>query len=214
MKARVITIMDNPLSVKSAERCIKSAAKYDIHVEMHPAVTPDMEPLWYARKKKIPVDGLREKYSRFENCLSAFLSHYSLWEKCVAENDQYLVLEHDAYFVDAAPILRPFKKAMNIGKPSYGKAQRPMKIGVNPLTSKPYFPGAHAYMIKPAGAAAFVAEAHVNARPTDVFLNKNTFPWLEEYFPWPVEARDTFTTIQKTEGCLAKHNYNDDYKII
>jgi hypothetical protein len=40
------------------------------------------------------------------------------------------------------------------------------------------------------------------------------FPWLEEYYPWPVEVKDSFTTIQKTEGCLAKHGYNETYEII
>jgi GR25 family glycosyltransferase involved in LPS biosynthesis len=93
-------------------------------------------------------------------------------------------------------------------------ALRKREHPVNQLVSKPYFPGAHAYMLKPAGAKAFIAKAHEKPLPTDIFINKVNFPWLEEYYPWPVEARDTFTTIQKVEGCLAKHNYNDDYKII
>ena len=59
-----------------------------------------------------------------------------------------------------------------------------------------------------------MAQAQIYARPTDVFLNRDVMPWLQEYYPWPVECRDSFTTIQKTEGCLAKHNYNNDYKII
>lgn len=214
MKAYVITIMENPESVKAADRCIKSAAKYGLEVEKFPAVTPAKDPLWYARKKGIPVKGFEEKYSRFENCISAFLSHFSLWEKCLKDNSNYMILEHDAYFVDSVNIFANFDKAMNIGKPSYGKAQRPMKLGVNPLTSKQYFPGAHAYMIKPAGAREFIQRSYIDAGPTDVFLHLGRFPWLQEFYPWPVEARDTFTTIQKTEGCLAKHNYNDQYKII
>jgi hypothetical protein len=36
---------------------------------------------------------------------------------------------------------------------------------------------------------------------------------LEEYYPWPVEVRESFSTIQKTQGCLAKHMYNKDYVI-
>ena len=80
MKAYVITIMDNPESVKAADRCIKSAEKVGIQVEKFPAVTPDKDPLWYARKKNIPIKNFEEKYSRFENCVSAFLSHFYLWE--------------------------------------------------------------------------------------------------------------------------------------
>ena len=47
-----------------------------------------------------------------------------------------------------------------------------------------------------------------------VFLNINTFPFLEEHYPWPVEARDSFTTIQSEMGCRAKHNFNEEYEII
>lgn len=214
MKAYVITIMDNPDSVKAAERCIKSAAKYGIQVEKFPAITPKSNPLELAEKKGIPIKGFEEKYSRFDNCVSAFLSHFSLWEKCLEDKENYMILEHDAYFVDSVNVFMAYDRAINLGKPSYGKARQPMRLGVNPLTSKQYFPGAHAYMIKPAGANAFIQRAYVDAGPTDVFLHSGRFPWLEEYYPWPVEARDTFTTIQKTEGCLAKHNYNDQYKII
>jgi hypothetical protein len=42
--------------------------------------------------------------------------------------------------------------------------------------------------------------------PTDVFLNLNSFAFLQEFYPWPVEARDSFTTIQSEIGCRAKHN--------
>jgi len=214
MKAFVITIMENPDSVAAAERCIKSAVKYGITVEKFPAITPDKDPMWYARKKNIPVKGFEETYSRFENCVSAFLSHFSLWEKCLKDNTSYMILEHDAYFVNQVNIFMQFDKAINIGQPSYGKARTPMKLGVNPLTSKLYFPGAHAYMIKPAGARAFIERAYTEAGPTDLFLHKGRFPWLEEYYPWPVQARDTFTTIQNVEGCWAKHGFNNEYKII
>ena len=214
MKSYVITIMDNPESVRVADRCIASAAKYGITVEKFPAVTPDKDPLEYAHKKGIPIKGFEESYSRFENCISAFLSHFSLWEKCVKDGTTYMILEHDAVFVDQVNVFMSFDRAINIGQPSYGKARRPMMLGVNPLTSKQYFPGAHAYMIKPAGAAAFISRAGVDAGPTDVFLHKGRFPWLEEYYPWPVQARDTFTTIQNVEGCWSKHGFNNEYKII
>lgn len=214
MKSYVITIMDNPESVRVADRCIASAAKYGITVEKFPAVTPDKDPIWYAEKKNIPIKGFEESYSRYENCISAFLSHFSLWEKCVKDRTTYMILEHDAVFVNQVNVFMTFDRAINIGQPSYGKAQQPMKLGVNPLTSKQYFPGAHAYMIKPAGAAAFIKRAYVDAGPTDVFLHKGRFPWLEEYYPWPVLVRDTFTTIQNVEGCWSKHGFNNEYKII
>tara|TARA_Y100000389_G_C17376906_1_gene472169 strand:- start:343 stop:984 length:642 start_codon:yes stop_codon:yes gene_type:complete len=213
MKARVITILDNPQSIESADRCIKSGAKWGVTVEKFRAITPADNPIMYAKKKGIPTENFVEKYSRFENCVSAFLSHHSLWEMCAKGDEEYLILEHDAIFTDMVRENMPYTMVANLGKPSYGKANRP-GIGLGPLTSKPYFPGAHAYIVNPRGAKALVERAAMDAGPTDIFLHINVFPWLQEVYPWPIEARDTFTTIQKTEGCLAKHNYNDQYKII
>ena len=214
VKAFVITISDNPASNQVAERCIKSGIKFGINICKWEATTPNNNPLSIAETKGIPVEGFKEIYSRFENCLSAFLSHYSLWEKCVEDNEEYMIFEHDAVCVETIPGFIHYDKVISLGKPSYGKAQMPTRLGVNPLTSKPYFPGAHAYRLKPEGAKALIKMASRAACPTDVFLRLDRFPWLQEYFPWPVEARDTFTTIQKTEGCLAKHYYNNEYKII
>lgn len=215
MKSFVITIMDNKRSVQVADRSIMSGKKFGIDIEKFSAVTPTThDPETYAKSLGIPTAGFKEVYSRYENCLSAFLSHYLLWEKCVNLNETLLILEHDAVIVDNIPVFKQFKHVMNLGKPSYGKAQTPMKLGVNPLTSKRYFPGAHAYMLTPAGAKLLIDKAKTDAKPTDVFLNLSLFPTLEEYYPWPAEARDSFTTIQKERGCLAKHNYGETYEII
>ena len=54
---------------------------------------------------------------------------------------------------------------------------------------------------------------HRTARE-NVFLHSKRFPFLEEYYPWPVEAIDSFTTIQNVAGCKAKHNYKHGYRII
>ena len=50
--------------------------------------------------------------------------------------------------------------------------------------------------------------------PTDLFLNKVDFPWIQEYYPWPIKADDSFTTIQKVAGSVAKHNYNKNFEIL
>jgi hypothetical protein len=40
------------------------------------------------------------------------------------------------------------------------------------------------------------------------------FPWLEEYYPWPVVVDDSFSTIQNQQGCLAKHNYAKGIELV
>ena len=101
----------------------------------------------------------------------------------------------------------------NLGQPSYGAYRTPDTLGINRLTSKAYFPGAHAYLVNPEGARLLISLAKVHACPTDLYLNLKVFDWLTEYYPWVAEARDTFSTIQNFVGCKAKHGYNSDYTL-
>jgi GR25 family glycosyltransferase involved in LPS biosynthesis len=219
MKSYVITIMSMPESVEMAERCIASIpSSVDPAPYMFPAITPDDDPIMIAGCEGLDLsffDVDAQKYSRFERCVSAFLSHYSLWKQCAEGKEDFLIFEHDAVVNGNIPSWIPHKGCISIGKPSYGKYNTPAKLGVNPLTSKRYFPGAHAYIVSPKGARALVTFAKDNAAPTDVFLHLNNFPFLEEYYPWAAEARDTFSTIQNEGGCLAKHGYKKgSYKLL
>ena len=215
MKNYVITILENPKSVAAADRCIRSALHCGLEVEKYSAITPQNTKIHEVLAQRgISSDGFKEVYSRLNNCIAAFLSHYSLWQKSIELKEEVTIFEHDAVITNSIPEFINYKYCISFGKPSYGKYNIPPTIGVNRLTSKKYFPGAHGYRVNPAGAKLLIEQAKVRARPTDVFLHLDTFPWLEEYYPWPVEARDTFTTIQNTEGCLAKHSYNDRYEII
>lgn len=218
MRSFVITIMDNEKSVEAADRCIASGAKFGEVIEKFSAFTPKNMPLEILKANKVPSDGLVEKYSRSENCAAAFLSHFTLWQKCLELNQPIMIFEHDAVQTDPIPeAIRAgwgFKQMMSMGKPSYGRFRVPQVLGSGPLTSKRYFPGAHAYAIKPAGARQIVQHAQVRgAAPTDVYLNLDNFPFLEELYPWTHEAQDYFTTIQNELGCQAKHNYKEGYKI-
>lgn len=207
MRAFVITIMNNEQSYKAAERCIRSGKRYDVDIMHKPAYTPRDNPRTIFKQWNLPIDNfLGSEWSRDDNAMACFLSHYDLWSRCARGDDEYLILEHDAVLTGPVPNVL-YDKVMSIGAPSYGKFNTPTQIGINPLTSKRYFPGAHAYLVKPKGAAELVKVAHHSASPTDVFLSLDNFPWLQEYYPWVAEARDSFTTIQKEKGCLAKHNY-------
>lgn len=214
MKSFVITMLDKKKSIEAADRCIDSGVKQGLTIQYFRALTPKDPIDQLLKAQGLAKDGFREKFSRLDNCIAAFLSHYALWTQCAAGKEEFQIFEHDAVIVAPIPEFINYQGCISLGKPSYGKYNDPLQIGTNPLTSKRYFPGAHAYRLKPAAARLLVAQAKVKARPTDVFLNLDTFAWLEEYYPWPVEAHDSFSTIQRTEGCLAKHNYSDKYEII
>jgi glycosyl transferase, family 25 len=214
MKSFVITIMDLNHSVNVAKRCIDSAKKFDLDVNFFEAITPKDNPLEILASLNINELDFTEKYSRKLNGISCFLSHYMLWKKSIEINESILIFEHDAVVIDKIPSDGRFDSLLSLGKPSFGSFKTPSSNGVNMLTSKKYLPGAHAYIIKPNAAKKLIKQASIKANYADVFLNIDTFPWIQEYYPWPVIVEDTFTTVQKVEGCIAKHSYKNGFKII
>ena len=210
----VITIQDIPQSVRYAERCIQSAAQNGLTVEKFNAVTPrntDLRNVLF--DEGISVDGFRERYSRLDNCVAAFLSHYSIWKLAAESNTPTTIFEHDAIVTDRIDNVQ-FDKVITVGKPSYGRYNTPTFIGTGPLTQKRYFGGAHAYRVNKQGARALIGQARLFARPTDVFLHLDTFPWLQEVYPWKAEVKESFSTIQNEQGCLAKHGYGEGYALL
>ena len=215
MRMYVIGISDNKQSMDAVSRCQKSAKQFGHDVEHFPAITPKDDIYGMLKKRNISTMGFQEKYSRLDNCIAAFLSHYTLWMKCVESNEMTIILEHDAVFREPIRTSQTFRDICNYGKPSYGKFERPLRLGMNHLTSKRYLPGAHAYGVTPNGARQLIKQSSVYAKPTDVFIHLDTFPTINEVFPWPVECMDDFTTIQNQHGCIAKHRYDyETYKII
>mgnify|MGYP002641434453 FL=1 len=214
MRAFVITIQHNEKSVTAAKRCIESGKKFNQHVEMWKAQSPDTLDIhqWFS-EKSISNRYFHEEYSRLENCMAAFSSHYTLWQHCMNLNQPILILEHDAVFVDKLPVVSQ-GHIVNFGKPSYGDWQIPNFVGESRMFSKPYLPGAHAYKITPTAAEELIVRASVEAGPTDVYIHRERFPFVNEYYPWPIEVKETFTTIQRKMGCYAKHQYNNEYQII
>lgn len=215
LESYVITIRNNKDSIAAAQRCIQSGKKYGISIKHFWAYTPENTDLKkHFAHYNIPEINFHEKYSRLENCMAAFSSHHALWRMSKNEKKPILILEHDAVFVDALP-KTVFGHVVSFGKPSYGKYNESANLGEQPLFSKKYFPGAHAYMVTPLGAAQLLKRAELDAAPTDVFLHTDKFDQvLREFYPWPIEAHDYFTTIQNENGCYAKHNFDENYQII
>ena len=48
-------------------------------------------------------------------------------------------------------------------------------------------------------------KAETEAEPADIFLRTQRFPWMTEVWPWPIICEDSISTIQRPEGCVAKH---------
>lgn len=216
-EAFVITIMDLKKSVKAADRCIKSASMFNMKVEKFAALTPKDNPEAQFKVRNIPTENFEEVYSRRVNCMATFLSHFSLWERCLQSGKRTVIFEHDAIVTGDVPVFANFQHFMTFSKPSYGEFNTPAMLGVNPLTQKRYFGGAHGYVITPKGAWILTQAAQRVARPTDIFLNKENLPSIQEYYPWVCEARDSFSTIQNVAGIQMKHGlktHGQNYELL
>ena len=219
MRTYVITMLNTPQSVEASERCIESAKKFGLDPEIFPATTPDDGGARILKQEGLKGEKIlvEAKDSRVDAAICCFVSHYYLWKKCLELNEEILCLEHDAVVVAPIPTAK-HGGVCNLGRPSYGHyvEQGLKKNTMYKLFSKPggYFPGTHAVLVAPAGAEKLIAQTKKRIGTPDLFLNKEDFPFLTEYYPWPVVADDSFTTVQNQTGCLAKHNYQKGIEII
>jgi len=208
MKTYVITMMEHAKSCEVADRCIRSGEEHGVDVTRLPAVTAEDNPetqFDLLKLNKRPF--LYNNYSRPVPCMATFLSHRLAWLEAAREGYPVLVLEHDAVFKAPLPAeLDQVTHVCNLARPSFGYFDIPA-AGLGAFRSKPggYLGGAHGYYVTPAGAEALLADVH-NAEPADLYINRRRLPELQEYYPWPIECEDSFSTIQHHQGCLAKHN--------
>lgn len=216
MKGYVVTLINLPESVAMAERCIESGKRFGVDVELSKAVWKDIA-MAELKREGLFKSKYDESWSNNAAVVGNFVAQYRVWNKIVASDEPGIVLEHDAVFTNTVPDLTNKGDIINIGKPSYGQFRSKTQQGVYPMFSKVggYIPGAHGYYLTPHGAEQLIAKAKSDgAAPCDLYLNKTAFPDIKEIYPWVVEAKDEFTTIQVRKGCIAKHNFDNNYKII
>jgi hypothetical protein len=165
------------------------------------------------------VEGLKkghfdETWSNTDAAMGNFVAQYRIWRD-IERDGPAIIMEHDSVVVAPIPKLAGRGDIINLGKPSFGKLRHQREPGFYPLFSTgDKIPGAHGYYLTPTGASALVNMARrKGAIPVDKFICPQRF-LIAEYFPWPIEAHDSFTTIQRAKGCLSKHNYGPAYKIL
>jgi glycosyltransferase involved in cell wall biosynthesis len=221
LKAFVVTLLELPQSVEVATRCVESARRQGIDAEMFPA-TDKASSRSELQRLGLSVQQHDQTFSNTDAAMGLFATSFRIWQKIADELEYGLVMEHDAVVTAAIPDLRGKGDIINLGKPSYGDYNLKAAPGVYGLFSKNahpqygiYMPGAHAYFLTKAGARQLISRAlESGAAPCDVFLNTATFPNIKEIYPWVAVAADSFSTIQKQRGCVAKHNFGGQYRIL
>ena len=213
----VITIDTNSKSINVANRCINSGNKFGLDIKMFNAFTPRHNPLKILESRNFNIKNFtRPSYHSYEEeAAGCFLSHLTLWEKCIEINKTIIILEHDAIIINEIPfnILdgTGFDKVINLGKPATGEFDTPEFTGASLMVSSTRFKGTHAYAIKPAGALKLINQAKIHATAADIFLNTKTFPFLEELYPWPVITKLEFSTIQKKTNKYSTNRQFDEF---
>ena len=219
----VITIDTNSESINVANRCINSGNKFGLDIKIFNAFTPRHNPLKILESKNFNIKKIKKPgYHSYESAVAGcFLSHLTLWEKCIEINKTIIILEHDAIIINEIPfnILdgTGFDKVINLGKPAHGKFDTPEFTGAGLMVSSHRFKGTHAYAIKPAGALKLINQGDrdhhgkIRASPADIYLNTKTFPFLEELYPWPVITKLEFSTIQKSTNRYSTNSQLDEF---
>ena len=174
MKAKIITLKGNELSERIAKESIEQASKFNVSVEYFEAVNG------FSAEHHLVDLGIRPKKKMRPGVLGCALSHIYLWRQCVEDNESYLILEHDGYFIEPLPnnVLDLFEDVLkldNCNPYSEFYEQEMEKKSLNQLEviNLPedrrmvggvgqYSKGAYAYIIKPHAAAQLLEYISIN----------------------------------------------------
>ena len=194
----LITLVDMPQSVESAQRCIESANRYGEgqHLEIMPAVDK-FHSVAFFRKHGLVWDATRYWATDPLAGMGCFASHYKLWSHCVETGDPIVVLEHDAEFVRPIPELR-FRDVVVLA-PKEGRHQK-WSVSSSPVPEVSYregghLHGTHAYAITPEGAQKLIAQAKRQfLLPVDWFMHKRHIDIIA-CEPFPLQATPRFSSV-------------------
>ena len=215
MKAYIVYLPNIPESIASARRGAESAREFGLTPMLQAGVWRD------EAREVMEAAGLRagafdQRYSNPDAVIGNFMSQYALWQEVAHSDAPAIIMEHDAVVVAPIPEMPKAAQFVTLGRPSFGRVPTARVAGIYPLYSRrTHLPGAHGYYLTPSFASQLVSMAkRKGVEPVDVFISPLRFLGIMEAAPWPIEAHDWFTTIQKRRGCVAKHNYCADYKIL
>lgn len=206
-KKFLIAITKLPLSMQSAERCIKSAKQHgeDYNLEIMPAIDKFGSEDFFARHNLTWNRKYAETTDPYAG-MGCFSSHYKIWEKCVEIGKPVMVLEHDSVFLSPVPKLK-FKHVIMLGKPYFFGhliSDIPSDKGREIFHPWKFLRGTHCYAITPEGAGILLEKAPRELLPpVDLFMNKSNIDILY-YHPAPVGLDVYFTSVATREARILR----------
>ena len=103
MKSYIIHVPENETSVELATDCVNSLKSLNMKYELFHAVSRENIKHTFFEKKKLKLFPKQNDNKKRIGVLGCFISHFSLWEKCIQLNEPIIILEHDALFLRPLP---------------------------------------------------------------------------------------------------------------
>ena len=219
MKAYIITVKGNELSEESANKTLQSAKQSGLEPEIYYGVNK-YEAEHILTNSGLDIDnkdGVFTKVSYKESTIGCFLSHWSLWKKCINRNEPFVILEHDVNFYgkfDFDKVDKDSDGVINIGKPLWGKKWKAWPDGLVerfckvPMLSfveeykycdceQHFLHGAHSYIITPNAAKKLIKHYTENGIvPADNSINLDVVK-IYDYKPFICEQVRNFSLVQR-----------------
>lgn len=186
-KTFVIAIKDHLISEQQLNDCLKSAEKYDWHVEIFWGINGNTvsSETWASQGLRLRTDKFISDKPGVQGC---FLSHYVLWNKCVELDEPIIILEHDAIIQQPwAPILLE----NSIVKLHRHYKRKTLKYDTD---SGLWSPSGHAYCLSPRHAETLINFVkRVGAYEVDVVMGDKVIG-IEHINPSLVERQNLYST--------------------
>lgn len=181
MKNFIIRLPSNEFSCQMADACIRQAKQFNVHLNIFNGVNGIEAENIFKNDAifKFPKF-LKHDTAGVKGCAA---SHYLLWKSCSVQDEPFLILEHDGYFIRALPtdIENQFQDVLKLdSEDPYSNEystildenlNKPLSIVSYDLSwgfkkdKAPYggyFRGAYSYIIKPDAARRLVSAIKKN----------------------------------------------------
>lgn len=189
-KTFVIAIKDHPISEKQLQDCLDSATKFNWKIKT----------FWGVNGKTITDDTWKSEgiFPRLDKptmhragVQGCFLSHWSLWKKCLELNEPIIILEHDAVIQNFWSPIEINEAVIKLHR--YYKQKTPKYDDDSGLWS----PSGHAYCILPSHATIlinFVKEK--GAFEVDRIIGDKVLPYIHIGKLSLVERQNSYSTTE------------------
>ncbi len=166
MKSFVIILKGHPQSEIYGDAALSTGTMHGWDIQRFDAV--DGRKQTFKNFNLFPAKTSNKKLTRvltMPGVVGCFLSHYTLWKLCLEQNETIGIFEQDVTFNHPFSNNVEFSEVLRLDRPKYDG--RDFGTGT-------WWEGAHAYILKPAGAKKLIDWTHKHGVfPADIALGIN-----------------------------------------